>query len=122
MAGLNGCLVSALDDAGRNVTGGKNLMFRETAAQCHSAYHILKLDYSGTEPQSLWSEAGKNTTSKIHEGTCGNVGKAHIFLISALDGQGMLHTPTNLLPREKPWYILNRRQGGPSIQSGFPEE
>lgn len=27
----NGCLVSALDDAGRNVTGGKNLMFRETA-------------------------------------------------------------------------------------------
>jgi len=31
-AASNGCLVSALDDAGRNVTGGKNLMFSKTAA------------------------------------------------------------------------------------------
>jgi len=31
MAVSNGCLESAWDDAGRNVTGGKNLMFRETA-------------------------------------------------------------------------------------------
>jgi hypothetical protein len=31
MAGSNGCLVSALDDAGGNVTCDKKLMFRETA-------------------------------------------------------------------------------------------
>jgi hypothetical protein len=53
MAASNGSLVSALDDAGRNVTGSKNLMFRETAAQCQFAYHISKLDYPGTESQSL---------------------------------------------------------------------